>query len=148
MGSFAETIAEVFDSEVNLTWNLRGLDEAVASFEIGTVGVDAIFERREPDGPCYVSFVVRRGDSGERTYFAFHIFNGVFQAVREFLSTRQPPVLIFVAKRDELAGIYQTYLERERGRLEELGYRLEGPNRIDSFTEFTLRRTVPSEWRS
>jgi hypothetical protein len=34
------------------------------------------------------------------------------QATEEFLVTREPETVIFATKRDELAGIYQTYLPR------------------------------------
>ena len=81
-------------------------------------------------------------------YSAFSIFNGVFQAVREFVGVREPDTLVFATKRDELASIYQTYLRRESATLEELGYQLEGPNRVEPYVEFTLRRLKPSSWRS
>jgi hypothetical protein len=55
---------------------------------------------------------------------------------------------VFATKRDELASIYQTYLRRESPTLEELGYRLEGPNRVEPYMEFVLKRTKPSSWRS
>jgi hypothetical protein len=80
-------------------------------------------------------------------YSAFAIFNGVFQAVREFVEVRQPDALVFATKRDELAGIYQTDLRRESATLEELGYELEGPHRAEPYLEFTLKPTKPSNWK-
>ena len=71
---------------------------------------------------------------------AFRILNGVFQAVREFVQTRQPDIVILTAKSEDLASIYATYLRRESGTLELLGYLPEGPIRIDPFSECTLRR--------
>ena len=65
----------------------------------------------------------------------------MFQAVRGFVEAREADTLVFATKRDELAGIYQTYLPRESGTLEELGYRLEGPHRLEPYVEFTLKRT-------
>jgi hypothetical protein len=78
---------------------------------------------------------------------AFEIFNGVFQAVSEFLNVRQPEFLMFATKKDRLANIYQTYLRRESSTLEELGYKLEGPHRLKPFIEFTLRRMKSSDWK-
>jgi hypothetical protein len=58
-------------------------------------------------------------------YSAFSIFNDVVQAVPEFIEVRQPETLVFATKRDELAGIHQTYLRKESTTLESLGYSLE-----------------------
>jgi hypothetical protein len=61
---------------------------------------------------------------------------------------RQPETLVFATKReDPLAGIYQTYLCRESATLEKLGYRLEGPQRVEPYTEFFLRRVKPADWK-
>src|SRR5581483_2869415 len=78
----------------------------------------------------------------------FSIFNGVFEAVHEFITVREPDKLVFATKRDELASIYQTYLRRESAALDELGYKLEGPHRVDPCLEFVLRRKKPSGWKS
>ena len=55
---------------------------------------------------------------------AFDIFNGVLQAVEEFLSVRQPAVLVIASKEPQLGRIYDTYLRREAATIESLGYRL------------------------
>ncbi len=78
---------------------------------------------------------------------AFRIFNGVFQVVKEFTETREPEILVFIAKDEDLAAIYETYLRREAASLQELGYRLEGPHKVDPYTEWSLRRVKPSGWR-
>jgi hypothetical protein len=83
---------------------------------------------------------VRQGSSGEGAALAFRIFNGVFQAVREFVKTREPEVVVFISKNDDVERIYETYLRREKASLEALGYRLERP-------QFTLLRTRPAAWR-
>jgi hypothetical protein len=72
----------------------------------------------------------------------------VLQATEEFLVTREPERVIFATKRDELAGIYQTYLRREAETIEKIGYRMEGPIRVDPYTEFMLTRVRPTEWIS
>jgi hypothetical protein len=78
---------------------------------------------------------------------SWHIFNGVFQAAEEFASVRQPDSVILVAKRDKLASIYETYLRREAARLQDIGYALMSVDKVDSFTEFVLRRFKASRWK-
>jgi hypothetical protein len=148
MASFAEFMAESYRSSVRLTWNLSSRRHATASFTVDTVKVIGSFEQREEGGSWHVVFEVDKGERTEVAYSAFAIFNGVFQAVREFVGVREPDTLVFATKRDELASIYQTYLRRESPTLEELGYRLEGPNRVEPYMEFVLKRTKPSSWRS
>ena len=59
-----------------------------------------------------------------------------------------PGTLVFATKRDKLAGIYQTYLRKESSRLIQLGYRVVGPQRVDPYTEFQLKRTKPTGWKN
>jgi hypothetical protein len=120
----------------------------VATFDVRTLHVEVSFEQREPDGPWHVAFNVVAGDPAERTASAFRVFNGVFQAVREFIETREPEIVVFISKDEDVAGIYGTYLRREKTAIEALGYVVEGPHRVDPYTEFTLRRVRPSGWRS
>jgi len=148
MQTFAEFMAESFRSNLPLTWDLRGQSHATARFSEGSVNVVVSFEQQEPQGPWHVTFEIERGETTEAVCSAFSIFNGVFQAVQEFVEVREPDILVFASKREELVGIYQTYLRREAGTLERLGYQLEGPQRIDPYTEFTLRRVKPSGWKS
>jgi hypothetical protein len=63
----------------------------------------------------------------------------VFRSVEEFIEVREPENIVFATKRDRLAGIYQTYLRKESSKLENLGYRLEGPYRVDPYMEFVLK---------
>lgn len=141
MPSFAEFIAESFYSEVQLNWDLRGLSRVTAAFTVSSLKVQVTFELREPSRAWYVSSDVQRGEASERTQLAFHVFNGVFQAVREFIEIREPEMLVFATKREELAGIYQTYLRREQSTLHALGYELSAHQRVDPYVEFTLTRT-------
>ena len=147
MQSLAEFMAESFNSNVPLTWDLSGLSHAVASFTVDSVKATVSFERRGNGGPWHVTFEIEKGDSTEAVRSAFAIFNGVFQAVGEFIEVREPETLVFATKRDELANIYQTYLRKWSARIEELGYRLEGPIRVDPYTEFMLTRVRPSGWK-
>lgn len=60
---------------------------------------------------------------------------------------REPAAVVFIAKDEDRAGIYSAYLRRERARLDELGYHIEGPHTVDPYTEWTLRRAKPSGWK-
>ena len=40
-----------------------------------------------------------------------------------------------------------TSVTRDEAAIEQLGYVIEGPNRVEPYTEFTLRRIRPSNWR-
>jgi hypothetical protein len=149
MPDFAEIIAESFYSETELIWKLNSQTHAIAAFEVKSIRVEVDFEQREKEGPWHVGFNTASGDLVDRTNMtlAFRIFNGVFQAVREFIDTREPEMVAFIAKDEDLAGIYGTYLWREKPTIQKMGYTLEGPRRIEPYTEWTLRRSKPSAWR-
>jgi hypothetical protein len=146
MQSFAEFMAESFHSNVPLTWDLSDLSRATASFTVDSVKVVVSFERRTNDGPWHIVFEVDRGERTAIAHSAFAIFNGVLQATEEFLTVRQPDVVVFATKRDDLSGIYQTYLRRESEALAKLGYQLEGPIQMDPYAEFVLRRIRRTGW--
>jgi hypothetical protein len=147
MQSFAEFVAENLESTVDLFWDnpRRGL--ATARFSVREVAITVSFEQMEPASPWRVAFTAERGEPTEVAIVAFELFNGVMQALEEFLDIRQPEVLVLISKTEQLSRIYETYLRREAARIERLGYRLEGPARSDPYTEFTLSRTRPSTWR-
>jgi len=63
---------------------------------------------------------------------AFQIYDGVMQAVYEFLEREQPDVVTLVARGDGLKQAYSVYLDREHAALAALGYRVD---------EFTFRRS-------
>ncbi len=148
MQAFSELIAELFHSEVSVHWKLKSTAHAVASFVVRSIAVEVEFQQREHNGPWHVAFNTAHGDMADRTNItlAFRIFNGVFQAVREFVETREPEAMVFIAKDEDLASIYETYLRREKSNVEELGYRVEGPYSVAPYTEWTLRRTKASGW--
>ena len=147
MQTFAEFIAESFHSEVKLNWNLAGSNHVTATFAVDEIKVVVSFEQREHRGPWHVVFEVEQSDSTAAVHSSFEIFNGVLQAVTEFVRVREPDVLVFVTKKDKLANIYQTYLRRESATLAKFGYTLEAPHRVDPFMEFVLRREKPSNWK-
>ena len=150
MPAFAELIAESFKSEVSVNWKLHSAAHVVASFAVKSIAVEVHFEQREHQGPRHVAFNTAHGEIADRTNMtlAFRIFNGVFQAVREFVEVREPEIMIFVAKDEDLAIIYETYLRREKNSVEELGYRIEGPHKVAPYTEWLLRRVKTSGWRN
>jgi hypothetical protein len=147
MQTFAEFMAESYRSNVPLTWNLAGRNHATPSFAIDSVKMIVSFEQRETNGPWRVLFEVDKGDKTEVACLAFSIFNGVFQAVEEFVGVREPETILFATKREELA-VHHTYLRRESVTLEQLGYRLEGPEYVEPYRQFLLKRVRPSNWRS
>lgn len=149
MQAFSEFIVESFHSETDVIWVVKSQSHAVAKFQVKSISVEIDFEQREHRGAWHVAFNTTAGEISDRTNMAlaFRIFNGVFQAVREFIETREPEVLIFISKDEDLAGIYETYLRREKAALEALGYRLEAPERVQPYAQFTLRRLNPSQWR-
>ena len=150
MSSFAEIVAESFHSEVGVNWRLESVHRAVATFSVKTVQVQVDFEQQEPDAGWHVGFNTVRGEISDRSFatLAFRIFNGVFQAIREFIEVRQPELMLIVAKDEDLAGIYRTYLRREKSALENLGYKLEEPQQINPYTQWLLRRSRPADWKS
>ena len=148
MQSFAEFMAESFNSDASLIWNYSGRSLATATFSVDRLKVVVSFEQRETGGPWHVAFEVDQSDSTAVAHSAFEIFNGVFQAVDEFIGVREPETVVFATKRDRLAAIYQTYLRKESATLERLGYQLEGPLRVDPYVEFVLKRMKPSGWKN
>lgn len=148
MQGFAEFVAEYFESSVNLYWdNPRG-GYATARFSVQEVAVTVTFEQMEAGSPWRVGFTAERGEPTQVVLSAFEIFNGVMQALEEFLDIRQPDALVLVSKTEQLTRIYDAYLRREAARLERLGYVLEGPVRSEPYAEFKLNRAGPAPWRS
>jgi hypothetical protein len=148
MQTFAEYMAESFNSHAKLVWDYPERSHATATFSVDGIKVIVFFEQQDTNGPWNVVFEVDQGDSTSAVQSSFEIFNGVFQAVEEFIEVREPETLVFATKRDKLAGIYQTYLRKESTTLERLGYQLEGPHRIDPYMEFVLKRIRPSGWKT
>ena len=149
MQTFSEIVAESFESDVNVVWELKSTTHVVGSFDVKNIRVGVDFEQREPNGPWHVGFSTSGGAAGDprQLALAFRVFNGVFQAVREFIGTREPTAVVFIAKDEDVAGVYRIYLRREARAIEELGYRLEGPHRVEPYTEWTLRRIKPANWK-
>ena len=56
MQTFAEFIAESFDSEVPVNWKLKSTAHVIATFTVKSILVQVDFEQREHNGPWRVSF--------------------------------------------------------------------------------------------
>jgi len=136
---------------MKLTWDYPHVGYARAKFSPAEadmlVRITVSFELRETDGPWYAAFSVGGISIESGVHKAFDIFNGVIQAIEEFLSVRQPQSLVIAAKDPQLGRIYDTYLRREATTIEGLGYRLASSEKVAPFTEFRLERTKPSDWK-
>lgn len=119
-----------------LVWNYPHPARADARFTTGEVNTEVVFEQK--DASWHISFTVQ-GPANEVAYSALAIFDGVFQAVADFLAVREPATVLFATQREDLAHLYETWLMREAKRLEWLGYRVDGRHRV-------LRRVRPGRW--
>jgi hypothetical protein len=104
MQTFAEYMAESFNSNAKLVWDYPRHSHATATFGVDGIQVIVSFEQREATGPWHVVFEVDQSDSTAAVHSSFEIFNGVFQAVEEFIEVREPETMVFATKRDKLAG--------------------------------------------
>jgi hypothetical protein len=143
---FIESVLMSFDSEAALTWNLISSAEATASFtEAGNTIVVSFSETES--GSWRVGFEVSRSShsSTELVRTSIRIFSGVFQAVQEFLTIRQPNRLVFASKEEGLGRLYDVYLSRQDSTLRALGYR-SLQTRATPLAEFAIVKEIPSQW--
>ena len=144
-----ESVLAAFDSTVSITWDVKTKDQVVAHFSENRNQVTVTF-LDTGGGGWRVSFEVERSSSevGARELApALRILSGVFQAVREFLEVRQPQTLVFASKDEDLARLYDTYLQKQNTTLKQMGYEAAAPLQSSPFTEFTIEKTSPSDWR-
>ena len=128
---------------VDLIWHLAD-GRVLAQFAVEDLLIQVQFEERAP-GEWTISFELLTTPKS-MAYLAFHMFNGVFQAVEEFISVRNPDALVFVTKRPDLAHIYEVFLRREQDRIAELGYKLRDRQKVEPFIEYVLERVKPGGW--
>jgi len=119
-----------------MIWRYPDRSKAIANFAAGAVDVEVTLEHN--DHRWQVAFKVE-GSANEVAYSALNVLDGVFDAVIQFLSVREPQTVVFATDREDLAGIYKTYLQKESKRFANLGYRVDGQRRV-------LRRFKPSRW--
>ena len=142
MGVLADSLIAVFDSDTNLIWTTEGLKKVIASFKLGDAHIGTTFDKISDD-EWQVGF---EPDQNLPMASAIRVFSGVFQAVREFLEVRQPLVLVFASKAQELGELYEAYLKRQDTTLAQMGYEMDQVQAA-ALTEFTIRKKAPSDWR-
>ncbi len=132
-----------------MNWTVSSTMQAVATFTVKSIIVEVDFEQRERNGPWHVSFNTLHGELTDlkNEMLAIRRLNGVFQAVREFIETREPESVVFIAKDEDRADVYSAYLRREKPNIEGLGYKVEDPHTVEPYTEWTVRRVKSSNWR-
>jgi hypothetical protein len=143
-----ESVLAAFDSSAAIAWDVKSKGRVAAHFSSKHVQVTVTF-LDTGDGSWRVGFEVERSspEVGAREIApALRILSGVFQAVREFLEVRQPQRLVFASKDDDLARLYDTYLQKQDTALKQMGYEVAPPLQSSPFTEFTIEKKSPSEW--
>ncbi len=140
--TLTESVLASFDSDAQITWDLASPKEALARFQVEEITVEVSF-RQEGEG-WDVAFTT----SEPSTTLAFRIFAGVFQAVKEFLSIREPEQLRFSSKDVSLGRLYENYLGRNNTELRELGYTMAEPARSNPLTSFLIVKATPSAWKN
>ena len=140
MDAFTESVLASFDSDNDLVWDLKSTTEASARFYASQIEVVVTF--RKVDDGWEVGFT----SSKESTVHSFGIFSGVFQAVREFLSVRQPERLTLSSNDEVLALLYEAYLEHKGTELHAMGYKMAEPVAPIPLKGFGIVKSQPSVW--
>ena len=142
-----ESILASFDSQAAIVWNLTSPTGAQASFTLGDDRVTITFAEKSP-GEWRVAFAVASSAqfTSEKARSSIRIFSGVFQAVEEFLTVRQPERLVFASKEEGLGRLYEAYLSRQDTALNTLGYRSEDAFKAAPLAEYAIVKTTPSAW--
>ncbi|MDP9040053.1 MAG: hypothetical protein M3O02_12405 [Acidobacteriota bacterium] len=142
-----ESILSSFDSQAELTWDLVSHTEATASFVHSGDKVTVTFLQTSPN-EWRASFDVSSNAAftGDKARSSIRIFSGVFQAVEEFLTIRQPERLVFASKEEGLGRLYETYLERQDSNLHALGYQSEYTTKASPLAEYAIIKTTPTAW--
>jgi len=106
MQPFSEVIAKNLHSSVDLKWTSKRLrsrigtvEQRVAVFVVGPATVHVIFEHSET---WAMYFGIASAEETQPIWWAFQIYDGVMQAVYEFLEREQPDVVTLVARGDGL----------------------------------------------
>jgi len=119
-----------------ITWKYPDTSTAIARFDLNAVHVEVTLEKHSQS--WQVRFEVE-GNANDVAYSALSIYDGAFDAISQFLAVREPLTVLFTTDREDLAGVYRTYLDRESKKFSALGYRVDGQHRV-------LRRFKPSRW--
>lgn len=144
---FTESILASFNSQARLTWNLTSTTEATASFVQNDDRITITFTQTSTT-EWRAAFDVAQSTqtSSGLVRSSIRIFSGVFQAVEEFLTIRQPERLVFASKEEGLGRLYEAYLFRQDTTLHTLGYQTEQTTKASPLAEYAIVKTSPSAW--
>ena len=144
---FLESILTSFDPQASIVWNLSSPAEVKASFSLDGDRVTVLFVETLR-GEWRASFEVESAAkfTSEKARSSIRIFSGVFQAVEEFLTVRQPQRLVFASKEEGLGRLYEAYLSRQDTNLRGLGYETEQTTRSSPLAEYAIVKSKPSAW--
>lgn len=147
MSILAEAFIAAFDPNTELTWNTAGATEAIARFEQSGMRVATTFTETGGHAWRGAFDVTSSASASQNVHSSIRVFSGVFQAVGEFLETRQPQRLVFASKEEALGRLYEEYLQKQDTSLHRLGYRMIPPVRSSPLMEFTIEKTTQSDWK-
>jgi hypothetical protein len=144
---FLESILASFDSQASIVWDLTSPTGAQASFTLHSDRISVAFIEIVP-GQWRVGFEIAKSSqsSSDLVRSSIAIFSGVFEAVEEFLTIRQPERLVLTSKEEGLGRLYEAYLSRQDTNLPSLGYRSEPPTKASPLAEYAIVKTTPSAW--
>jgi hypothetical protein len=144
---FLESILSSFDSQASIVWNPRSPAEAEASFALHGERITVLFTETRA-GEWRVGFEVAKStqSTSDLVRSSIRIFSGVFQAVEEFLTIRQPERLVFASKEEGLGRLYEAYLSRQDTNLRGLGYETEHTTKASPLAEYAIVKATPSAW--
>lgn len=147
MSILVEAFIAAFDANTELVWTTAGVSEVVARFELSGMRVATTFVETSSSEWRVAFDVTSSASASESIHSSIRVFSEVFQAVREFLETRQPQRLVFASKEEALGHLYEEYLQKQDTSLRRLGYRMIPPLRSSPLTEFTIEKATPSDWK-
>ena len=79
---------------------------------------------------------------------SLRILGGVFQAVIEFLTIRQPQHLLFEKEHQDLIELFEAYLNRPNTDLTRTGYDWRPAEQVSPIAPFLVEKMTPSDWRN
>jgi hypothetical protein len=150
MSILAESILDTFHSHAGLIWATTGPAGATARFELDGSRVEVRFKETEKND-WQVSYRVAAATTKPTMEWlrdSLRILGGVFQAVIEFLTIRQPQHLLFEKEHQDLIELFEAYLARPDTDLKRIGYDGRPAARLSPIAPFLVEKTTPSDWRN
>lgn len=149
MSIIAESILDTFHSNASLIWDTTGPARATARFELDGSGVEVTFKETERND-WQVSYTVAATTTKPTMEWlsdSLRILGGVFQAVIEFLTIRQPQHLLFEKEHQDLIELFETYLDRPDTDIKRMRYDGRPAAQVTPVAPFLVQKTMPSAWR-